>query len=155
MTMLIDQPTTQLPLFGGEPIPTGLTADALVSRIMANPPVYKEVRPFRMRLRSLVADVEKEIYRRGIPYVKVDECKRALFASAKLRSFHYVAYAKSGANWLLWCGDPSADTRADMKEWAHVFGEGFKVVYAIRRAAGIVYRDADGKPIALESLQGE
>ena len=33
---------------------------------------------------------------RGIPYVAVDEAKKALFANAKLKSFDFVVYSKNG-----------------------------------------------------------
>jgi hypothetical protein len=35
---------------------------------------------------------------KGIPCVVVDEAKRALFANAKLKSFDFVVYSKSGPN---------------------------------------------------------
>ena len=38
---------------------------------------------------------------RGIPYVAVDEAKRALFSNAKLKSFDFVVYSKAGRNLLL------------------------------------------------------
>lgn len=33
--------------------------------------------------------------------MNVDEAKRALFASANLRAFYFVAYRKDGPNWLI------------------------------------------------------
>ncbi len=38
---------------------------------------------------------------RGIPYVAVDEAKKALFSSAKLKSFDFVVYSKGGPNLLV------------------------------------------------------
>ena len=38
---------------------------------------------------------------RGIPYVAVDEAKKALFANAKLKSFDFVVYSKNGPNLLI------------------------------------------------------
>ena len=38
---------------------------------------------------------------RGIPCVAVDEAKRALFASSKLKSFDFVVYSKGGPNLLV------------------------------------------------------
>ena len=35
---------------------------------------------------------------RGVPYVSVDEAKKALFATAKLKSFDFVVYSKAGAS---------------------------------------------------------
>ena len=38
---------------------------------------------------------------KGIPYVAVDEAKKALFANAKLKSFDFVVYSKNGPNLLV------------------------------------------------------
>ena len=38
---------------------------------------------------------------KGIPYVAVDEAKKALFADAKLKSFDFVVYSKTGPNLLI------------------------------------------------------
>src|SRR3954471_22967683 len=38
---------------------------------------------------------------KGIPYVAVDEAKKALFANAKLKSFDFVVYSKNGPNLLI------------------------------------------------------
>src|SRR6476661_1686626 len=38
---------------------------------------------------------------RGIPCVAVDEAKKALFANARLKSFDFVVYSKSGPNLLI------------------------------------------------------
>src|SRR5277367_4689809 len=38
---------------------------------------------------------------RAIPYVAVDEAKKALFANAKLKSFDFVVYSRSGPNLLI------------------------------------------------------
>src|SRR4029079_19451666 len=37
----------------------------------------------------------------GVPCVAVDEAKKALFANAKLKSFDFVVYSKSGPNLLI------------------------------------------------------
>jgi hypothetical protein len=89
------------------------------------------------------AAFEAFLREKGIPYVAVDEAKKALFANAKLKSFDFVVYSKAGANLLVdvkgrklrdpnsrsgfetWC--PEQDVR-DLMEWEQVFGEGFKAV---------------------------
>ena len=38
---------------------------------------------------------------KGIPCVAVDEAKKALFSNAKLKSFDFVVYSKSGPNLLV------------------------------------------------------
>ena len=44
---------------------------------------------------------EAYLRQRGIPYVAVDEAKRALFANAKLKGFDFVVYSKNGPNLLI------------------------------------------------------
>lgn len=82
---------------------------------------------------------------RGIPYVAVDEAKKALFADARLKSFDFVVYSKNGPNLLVdvkgrqLCGKGSRGSYqtwtteqdvADLAQWEQVFGEGFKAVVA-------------------------
>lgn len=105
--------------------------------------------PPRPKRRSLIADVEWELREHGNPYVSVDEAKNALFQNAKLRAFHFVVYDRTNENWLLWCGDPDAVVRADMANWKQVFGDGYQVVYALRRAGRIIYKTASGARLTL------
>src|SRR5215204_3923229 len=79
----------------------------------------------------------------GIPYVAVDEAKRAIFANAKLKSFDFVVYVKDGPNLLVdvkgrqhrdrtgrktfECWTTERDIQ-DLMQWEQVFGEGFKAV---------------------------
>jgi len=80
---------------------------------------------------------------RGIPYVAVDEAKKALFSNAKLKSFDFVVYSKNGPNLLIdvkgrqmtaaaakrsfqtWTTERDVE---DLMQWEQVFGEGFKAV---------------------------
>src|SRR5690348_9862788 len=80
---------------------------------------------------------------RGVPYVAVDEAKKALFADAKLKSFDFVVYSKTGPNLLAdikgrqmrgktgrggyqtWATETDV---TDLMQWQQVFGEGFKAV---------------------------
>lgn len=89
------------------------------------------------------AAFEAYLRHRGIPYVAVDEAKKALFANAKLKSFDFVVYNKSGNNLLVdvkgrscrngtskrsfetWT--PQRDVE-DLMQWEQVFGDGFKAV---------------------------
>jgi hypothetical protein len=92
---------------------------------------------------------------KGVPYVAVDEAKKALFSNAKLKSFDFVVYSKTGPNLLVdvkgrqargkganatptasaspastfqtWCTEQ--DVR-DLQEWEQVFGDGFRAVLA-------------------------
>ena len=81
---------------------------------------------------------------RGIPYVAVDEAKKALFANARLKSFDFVVYSKNGPNLLVdvkgrqmkdaaakrsfqtWTTERDVD---DLMQWEQVFGEGFKAMF--------------------------
>ena len=92
------------------------------------------------------AAFEAFLRHRGIPYVAVDEAKKALFANAKLKSFDFVVYSKNGPNLLIDVkgrqarsrGSPGArgsfETWAteqdvnDLMQWEQVFGEGYKAV---------------------------
>ena len=80
---------------------------------------------------------------RGIPYVAVDEAKKALFSNAKLKSFDFVVYSKNGPNLLVDVkGRQLRDRSAkrgfqtwaeerdviDLMQWEQVFGEGFKAI---------------------------
>jgi len=83
---------------------------------------------------------------RGVPYVAVDEAKKALFSNARLKSFDFVVYSKNGPNLLVDIkgrqakgsrkGASSFQTWAteqdvsDLMQWEQVFGEGFKAVLA-------------------------
>jgi hypothetical protein len=104
---------------------------------------------------GLIADVEKMLLGLGRRYVAVDEAKKALFAGAKLRSFHFVVYFGEGRNWLLLCGERSRVNRDEMNHWGHIFGDGFAVVYAVRRAAGITFLDAQGNAVAVGTVPAE
>ena len=87
------------------------------------------------------AAFEAYVRHKGIPCVVVDEAKRALFANAKLKSFDFVVYSKSGPNLLVdvkgrkrtnksarsafetWATERDV---ADLTQWEQVFGEGYK-----------------------------
>lgn len=89
------------------------------------------------------AAFEAYLRERGIPYVAVDEAKKALFADAKLKSFDFVVYSQTGPNLLIdvkgrqfrgatgkgsyqsWTTERDV---ADLMQWQQVFGEGFKAV---------------------------
>src|SRR5882724_2931294 len=88
------------------------------------------------------AAFEAYLREKAIPYVAVDEAKKAMFANAKLKSFDFVVYSKSAANLLVdvkgrklmgssgssyqtWATEQDV---ADLMQWQGVFGEGFKAV---------------------------
>lgn len=80
---------------------------------------------------------------RKVPYVAVDEAKKALFDNAKLKSFDFVVYSKNGPNLLIDVKGRQLRNRqtrggfetwaterdiSDLMQWEQVFGEGFKAV---------------------------
>jgi hypothetical protein len=89
------------------------------------------------------AAFEAFLREKGLPYVAVDEAKKALFSSAKLKCFDFVVYSKSGPNLLIdvkgrqrrdnstslqtWTTEQDV---TDLMQWEQVFGEGFKAVLA-------------------------
>lgn len=98
--------------------------------------------------RSIHYESAFEAYLRskGIPYVAVNEAKKALFADAKLKSFDFVVYSRNGPNLLIDVkGRQRKETTArrrgfdtwtnerdvtDLLQWEQVFGEGFRAVLA-------------------------
>jgi hypothetical protein len=101
------------------------------------------------------AAFEDYLQTRQIPYVAVDEAKRAAFRDARLKSFDFIVYSTRGTNWLVdikgrrWAtrsagSRPSWEnwvTQADLdglRQWQEVFGDGFAalLVFAYRLDAG-------------------
>lgn len=126
---------------------------------LLTPPEAAPVTPERQRERrpplSLRARVERLLRDRHIPYVDVDEAKRALFASAKLRAFHFVAYRKHGPNWLIFAAKADRRARENMAEWEQVFGDGFIAVLASPVIGeGIRFRSLDGRAFSLDEPAG-
>jgi hypothetical protein len=89
------------------------------------------------------AAFEAFLRQRGVPYVAVDEAKKALFVNAKLKSFDFVVYCQRGPNLLLdikgrqlrnrasrkgfetWATQRDVD---DLLQWEQIFGTGFRAV---------------------------
>jgi hypothetical protein len=89
------------------------------------------------------AAFEAYLRNRGIPYVAVDEAKKAMFSNAKLKSFDFVVYSQKGSNLLVdikgrqqkgksagtsfqtWATEQDV---ADLLQWQQVFGDGFTAV---------------------------
>lgn len=91
------------------------------------------------------AAFEDYLRRRGIPYIAVDEAKRAMFAGSTVKSFDFLAYRPEGPNWLIdikgrkfpydtdgnrryWENWVTQEDLADLLEWEQVFGDGFKAM---------------------------
>jgi hypothetical protein len=92
--------------------------------------------------------VERFLRENGVPYINVDEAKRALFAGAKLRSFHFVVYFQNKKNWLLHTAQMRKEIREDMKQWVEIFGEGFIGVVARQKPDGTPkFQTLEGEPL--------
>lgn len=91
------------------------------------------------------AAFEAYLRHRRVPYVAVDEAKKALFLDAKLKSFDFVVYSQKGPNLLVDIKGRSCRNRAsrtgfetwateadvaDLIQWEQVFGEGFRAVFS-------------------------
>lgn len=88
----------------------------------------------------------------GCPYVAVDEARRAAFRDAKLQRFHFIVYRETGDNWLVLVGQRRKEAVAGMREWEHVFGVGFRALFAVPSGDGFVYRTLDGQTVELGEL---
>ena len=89
-----------------------------------------------------------EDYLRGrqIPYVAVDEAKRAAFRDAKLKSFDFIVYSDTSTNWLVdvkgrrwaarakqrkpaWENWVTQNDLDGLEQWERVFGVGFGALF--------------------------
>jgi hypothetical protein len=101
--------------------------------------------------RTLRETVERYLRDHSIPYINVDEAKKALFAGAKLRSFHFVVYLKDRKNWLVWAAQLRKESRVDLKQWEDIFGEGFVAVVAKQaRDGALKFKTLAGEKVELE-----
>ena len=101
-------------------------------------------RPFR-------DTVERFLRENRIPYVNVDEAKKALFAGAKLRTFHFVVYRSPEKNWLLHTAHMRKEIREDLQRWVEIFGDGFIGVFAKQSADGTLkFKTLAGEPVELQ-----
>ncbi len=88
------------------------------------------------------AAFEDYLRQKGLPYIAVDEAKKALFAGAKLKSFDFVVYRPNGKNLLVdvkgrklnpanaslqnWTTREDID---DLRQWQEIFGDGFTAIF--------------------------
>ncbi len=91
------------------------------------------------------AAFEDYLRARQVPYVAVDEAKRAAFRDAKLKSFDFIVYSQSNTNWLVdvkgrrwaarkrtckpaWENWVTQDDLDGLAQWQGVFGDGFRAL---------------------------
>lgn len=88
------------------------------------------------------AAFEVLLRQKGLPYIAVDEAKKALFSGAKLKSFDFVVYRPEGKNLLVdvkgrklsggkgslqnWVTREDID---DLRQWQDIFGDGFTAMF--------------------------
>lgn len=67
----------------------------------------------------------------GLPYVAVDEAKKAIFAASSLDAFHFLVYRDDGPNHLILVVRrmPTAKQEALLSEWQKVFGADFVSIF--------------------------
>ncbi len=90
------------------------------------------------------AAFEAYLREHAIPYVAVDEAKKALFCNARLKSFDFVVYNREGPNLLVDVKGRQAKGKvktsslqnwtteqdvSDLLQWQQVFGNGFTAVF--------------------------
>ncbi len=94
-----------------------------------------------MANRNVIYEACFEDYLReaGLPYVAVDEAKKAIFAGVHLKSFDFVVYSGAGPNLLVdvkgrrfpyrggrrWENWATRDDLESLARWEEVFGSGF------------------------------
>jgi len=114
------------------------------------------------------AAFEDYVRSRGIPYVAVDEAKRAAFRDARLKSFDFIVYSARQPNWLVdvkgrrWRSrngrKPTWEnwvTQADidgLSQWQEVFGSDFRALFVF--AYGLD-PGAEPPPEIVHSFRGE
>ena len=107
-----------------------------------------------MPITTLASVVQQHLKNLCVAYVELNETKKALFAGAKLRTFHFVVYRPDTANLLVWATKGrDKHVRDEMKQWQHIFGDGFVAVYATIAKEAVVFKRFDnGKAVILKNL---
>ncbi len=84
----------------------------------------------------------------SLPHVAVDEAKRVVFRSAKLRAFDLIVYAETGPNSLVYVGQRRKPIVEAMRDWETTFGDGFEALFAVPCGDESRYRTLDGATVA-------
>jgi hypothetical protein len=78
--------------------------------------------------------------RRGLPlpYVAVDEAKKAIFAGSNIGAFHFLVYSTDGPNHLALVthGVPTPKQEAILSDWQKIFGGDFIGMFVKSFAGG-------------------
>ena len=103
---------------------------------------------------TLKQQCERRLDASGVPYVKVDEAKRALFAlgrGGKLKTFDFIVYRESGPNLLVMARRNSPAVRKNLQQWSEAFGEGFLPALAYSHNGAVVFRDLGGNELEVQA----
>lgn len=82
----------------------------------------------------------------GLPYVPVDENRKAIFAGARVKSFDFLVYRRPGETWIAdvkgrkfpyespgrrryWENWLSREDLSGLQQWQSVFGQGFTAMF--------------------------
>ena len=85
------------------------------------------------------------LHQRQIPYVAVDEARRAMFRDSRLKNFDFIVYSAQHTNWLVdikgrrWAPAATGRRRWEnwvtqldldgLAQWQNVFGDGFRGLF--------------------------
>lgn len=92
------------------------------------------------------AAFEDFVRRRQIPYVAVDEARRAVFRDSQLKNFDFIVYSTRASNWLadvkgrrwaprgrvtrpVWENWVTQNDLDGLRAWQQVFGSGFRSMF--------------------------
>lgn len=88
----------------------------------------------------------------AIPYVAVNEAKRALFGATRLTTFDFILYADHGPNLLVDLRNRTPENEAGLRKWQEVFGDDFKAVFCRLAADGPILTGLDGLRIEWSAI---
>jgi len=99
----------------------------------------------KMTHAEYVRRIEGLLCELGMPYVVMDEAKKAIFADASIKSFDLLVYMEHGPNMLAVVlprsrGVPTAEQREALREWETVFGRDFVGVFVHATAEPVAWR---------------
>lgn len=124
--------------------PPPLSSVLATTNSLSSPPLSVIKRPLR-------EVVERYLHEQRIPYVNVDEAKKALFGGTQLRTFHFVVYRANSLNWLLYAAQLRKESREDLREWEKIFGPGFVAVIAkLMRDGSLRFQTLKGEEAKLQ-----
>jgi hypothetical protein len=108
-----------------------------------------------MRRSSLYNEVDALLKAAAVSVVDVHEAAKVVVTKPGQRDFDFVAYAKRGDAWMILCGPRNTRNLAFMADWQRIFGKGFAIRFAVRRAGKLQFLDERGHAHGIWELTGE